>query len=78
MSKQKNLYRKSVLERLASVDQLDKTIVITSPLSWIALLSVTVVIALTLYWSVVGTLPSTVTAFTRSAMPLSTSRTSSG
>ena len=62
MSKQKNLYRKSVLERLASVDQLDKTIVITSPLSWIALLSVTVVIALTLYWSIVGTLPSTVTA----------------
>lgn len=62
MSNPKSPYRKSALERLASVDQLDKAIVITSPLSWLALLSVTVIIAVTLCWSIVGTLPSTVAA----------------
>ena len=58
----KDVYRKSALERLATVDQLDKVMKITSPLSWLALLGVTLIIVVTALWSIVGKLPSTVTA----------------
>ena len=58
----KDLYRKSALERLASPDQLDKVIRITSPLSWLALAAVTVVIAIVITWSCVDTIPETITA----------------
>lgn len=58
----KDVYRKAALERLATVDQLDKVMKITSPLSWLSLLGVTAIIIAVLVWSVVGELPSTVTA----------------
>ncbi|MBQ2948415.1 MAG: hypothetical protein IJD94_05500 [Clostridia bacterium] len=58
----KNLYRKSALERLSSPDQLDKVIRITSPLSWLALAAVTVVLAIVVTWSIVGTIPETISA----------------
>lgn len=58
----KDVYRKAALERLATVDQLDKVMKITSPLSWLALLGVTMIIVSVLIWSFVGELPSTVTA----------------
>lgn len=57
----KDLYRKAALERLSSPDQLDKVIKITSPLSWLALIAVTVIIALVVVWSIVGTIPETIT-----------------
>lgn len=58
----KDVYRKAALERLATADQLDKVMKITSPLSWIALLGVTLIIVAVVIWSVTGSLPSTVTA----------------
>ena len=58
----KDLYRKSALERLASPDQLDKAPKITSPLSWLALLALTVVILITLAWSIWGVIPETISA----------------
>lgn len=58
----KDLYRKSALERLSSPDQLDKVIRIASPLSWLALLAVTAVVAIVVTWSIVGTIPETITA----------------
>ncbi len=58
----KNVYRKSALDKIQSVDQLDKVLKITSPMSWLALLGVTAILAAALVWSIVGTLPSTVTA----------------
>lgn len=58
----KDIYRKAALERIATVDQLDKALKITSPLSWLALLGVTLMIAVAVVWSFIGTLPSTVTA----------------
>ncbi len=58
----KDIYRKAALERLATVDQLDKVMKITSPLSWLALLGVTGIIVATLIWSFIGSLPSTITA----------------
>ena len=58
----KDVYRKAALERLATADQLDKVMKITSPLSWIALLGATLIILTVIIWSFVGSLPSTVTA----------------
>ena len=58
----KNVFRKSALDKISSVDQLDKVLKITSPLSWLALLGITLILAVTVVWSIVGTLPSTITA----------------
>lgn len=58
----KDIFRKAALERLANADQLDKVMKITSPLSWLALLGVTIIIVWVVFWSFTGELPSTVTA----------------
>lgn len=48
------LYRKSALEKISSPEQLDKALTVTSPLSWLALAAVTVMIVITVIWSVGG------------------------
>lgn len=55
------LYRKSALERISSPEQLDKALKITSPMSWLALIAITLIIVVTLLWSIFGTIPVTVT-----------------
>ena len=57
-----DLYRKSSLERLSNPEQLDKVLKVTSPMSWLALIGITVIILVTVIWSFVGTIPETVTA----------------
>lgn len=54
------LFRKSALEKLSSPEQLDKTIVITSPLSWLAIIGTAIIIVSFIVWSVLGTLPTTI------------------
>lgn len=54
-----DLFRKSSLEKISSPEQLDKTITITSPMSWLALLGITLIIAITLVWAIFGSLPTT-------------------
>ena len=66
------LYRKSALERLSSPEQLDKTLVVVSPMSWIALIALTVVVAVTVVWSIVGSIPETVTTSGIVSSPVST------
>lgn len=56
-----DLYRKSSLDKLSNPEQLDRMIKIASPLSWLALLAVLFVIAATVVWSILGTLPTTET-----------------
>lgn len=56
-----DLYRKSSLERISSPEQLDKVLKVTSPMSWLALIGITVIILVTLVWSIVGTIPVTIT-----------------
>ena len=56
------LYRKSALEKISSPEQLDKALTVTSPMSWLALAAVTLIIVVTTIWSFVGRLPVTVTA----------------
>lgn len=60
--KAKDLYRRSALEKLSSPDQLDKVIKITSPMSWMALAAVTVVIAVMIAWAFMGTISETIMA----------------
>lgn len=66
------LYRKSALEKISSLEQLDKALTVTSPLSWLSLAAVTVVIVVTVVWSIVGTIPVTVTTTGIVASPVST------
>ena len=66
------LYRKSALEKISSPEQLDKALTVTSPLSWIALAAVTVIIVVTIIWSIIGTIPTTVSAMGIVSSPVST------
>lgn len=66
------LYRKSALEKISSPEQLDKALTVTSPMSWVALAAVTVVIIITVIWSIIGTIPVTVTTAGIVASPVST------
>lgn len=55
------LYRKAALEKISSPEQLDKALKVTSPLSWISLIGVTLIVVVTVIWSIMGTIPVTVT-----------------
>ncbi len=57
-----DLYRKSALERMSSPEQLDKAIVVTSPMSWLALAAATVIVVGLIIWSFVGNLTESVDA----------------
>ena len=58
----KEVFRKSALEKISSPDQLDKVLKVTSPMSWLALLGVTMILVFVVVWSIIGSLPSTITA----------------
>ncbi len=68
----KQLYRKSLMEKLSSPEQLDKALVITSPMSWLALVGVALIIVVGIIWSVIGTLPTTLDVSGVIALPEST------
>ncbi len=55
------LYRKSALDKLSNPEQLDRMIKISSPMSWLALIAVLLIIAGVVIWSIFGTLPMTET-----------------
>lgn len=56
-----DLYRKASLERISSPEQLDKVLKVTSPMSWLALIGITVILIVTVVWSIIGTIPVTIT-----------------
>jgi len=56
-----DLYRKSALEKMSNPEQLDKVLKVTSPMSWLALLAITVIIVITVIWGFVGSIPETIT-----------------
>lgn len=72
------LYRKSALEKISSTEQLDKALKVTSPLSWISLIGVTLIIVVTVIWSVAGTIPVTVTTNGIIASPVNTNAVYTG
>lgn len=56
------LFRKSSIERLSSPEQLDKSIVVTSPMSWTVLIGVALIIVCFVVWAICGTMPTTLEA----------------
>lgn len=57
------LYRKSSLEKLSNPEQLDRAVKVSSPLSWLALLGIMIVIAATIIWAVFGSIPTICTEY---------------
>ncbi|MBP5632354.1 MAG: NHLP bacteriocin system secretion protein, partial [Clostridia bacterium] len=55
-----DIFRKSSIEKLSNPEQLDRAITVSSPMSWLALLGVLVVIVAVVIWSIFGKLPTTV------------------
>lgn len=55
------LFRKSALDRIASLDELDQTMTVIKPSSILALISVAIVIGAALLWGFFGSVPDTVT-----------------
>ena len=55
------LYRKDLLEKMSSPEQLDKAVVIASPSFWIAILFGAITVVVALVWSFLGSLPEKVT-----------------
>lgn len=53
----RQVYRKSLLERMSSPEQLDKMIIIASPSFWLAILGGALIVAVALVWSIFGRLP---------------------
>jgi HlyD family secretion protein len=56
------VFRKAAIERVSSPEQLDVLMQVTSPIGWLALATVAVVLALALAWSVFGSIPDLVEA----------------
>jgi HlyD family secretion protein len=54
------IFRKAALERLSSPEQLDRLVTLTSPVGWLALLALALLLAGAAAWSVVGTIPTRV------------------
>ena len=66
------LYRKTAVERLYSPDRLDSALKVTSPMSWLALIAVTLIIAVTVVWGFLGRIPVTISAPGIVCSPVST------
>ena len=54
-----DIFRKKALEKLSSPEQLDKMIVINSPMTWLALAGGALIIAAALIWGIFGRIPIT-------------------
>jgi len=56
----KPIFRQKSLERLASPERLDQLVQITSPIGWASLLSIGALLIATIFWSIYGSIPTTV------------------
>lgn len=54
-----DIFRKKALEKLSSPEQLDKMIVINSPMTWLALIGGALILAGALIWGIFGRIPIT-------------------
>lgn len=66
------LYRKSALDKISSPEQLDKTLKVTSPYSWLVLIGITLIVIVAVVWSIYGWIPVTVSGNGVVASPVST------
>ena len=54
------LYREKALEKLSSPEQLDQLITVVNPRSWIALLAVSIIVFVFIFWLLFGSVPITI------------------
>ena len=66
------LYRKSALDKISSPEQLDKTLKVTSPVSWLVLIGITLIVVVAVIWSFFGYIPVTVSGNGIISSPVST------
>ena len=57
----RSIFRKAALDRLSSPEQLDRLMQVTEPRGWLALGGLCAIILFGAVWSVVGTIPTTIT-----------------
>ena len=57
----RSIFRKSALDRIASLDQLDQTMTVIKPSSLLAMISVAIIIGVAVLWGFCGSVPETVT-----------------
>ena len=60
ISMKRSIFRKSALDRIASLDQLDQTMTVIKPSSVLALISVGIILAVAIAWGIVGSIPDVV------------------
>ena len=53
----KSIFRKSALDRIASLDQLDQTMTVVKPSNVLALISIAILIFVAMIWGIFGTIP---------------------
>ena len=53
----KQIFRAVSLERLSSPEQLDRLMQVTTPKGWLALLTIGVLLAMAVFWSIFGSIP---------------------
>ncbi len=56
-----NIYRKNALEKISTPDQLDRAIVVSSPMSWLALIGLAIIFAAVIIWAFLFDIPQMVT-----------------
>src|SRR5687768_13449091 len=61
-SRNDSMFRKVALDRLASPEQLDLLMEVTSPRTWLALTALALLLATAVTWGFVGTIPTQVEA----------------
>jgi HlyD family secretion protein len=62
MAKDQGIFRKVALDRLASPEQLDQVMEVTSPRSWIALVALGILVSTAVVWGFTGSIPTQVEA----------------
>lgn len=56
------VFRKSALDKISSLDQLDQAMKVVKPYDFISVIAMLVIILAALVWSIVGSIPEQVTA----------------
>lgn len=60
MAAKKSIFRQAALDRLSSPEQLDQLLVVTTPKSWVALMTLVALIVSALLWGIFGAIPTQV------------------
>ncbi len=61
LKEEQKIFRKVSLERLSSPEQLDQLMQVTTPIGWVALLTIMMLILTALVWGLLGSIPTKVT-----------------